>query len=474
MKRSRKPLSVLAIFLSVLAIGFVFNCNTAQSKKKKQAKKSPPFFRAFDHMMFEGPLSKLKGPSRVYGGDRESGATYYDQISKELAFVGNRPPATLDAILEYMGYGAITAQDFDRLEPTVLMDPAKLQRAVANQNKLKIAWQGKPLRQGEILATRFFAPKTSDVSGKVEPVKLSWRKLVRLKARPGSTAYGKGIDAMFWLSNSYMEVSEKSPYDSHIKNNQVILTKKKEASLKDSIYFFVFDSVERGGKIALYAETSWDAADPELLGDINKKYFIPDACVHCHGLSRDEGMLSYLDTDHWLDRIQPGDDFTDLLNSKWSPIFDGGKNPDSKQYRQAFEVLRQLNREILQQNQSVSPDSFFTRATQNWLRLHKDNSAHLEPIKRSIVDKENPVLWNAASETDRQLLPLLNRYCYRCHSSLLFHVFDKQAVLDRIDDMVYRIEEEDFSVAMPQDRILSAAQKQRFIKLLEALAEENQ
>lgn len=355
------------------------------------------------------------------------------------------------------------------------MDFDQLARAVSNPGEFRANFGSQPIAPLEILVTRFFAPKTTDVSGKTNPQKLSWRRLTRLKARPDSRADQNGIAACFLMSNSYVPLTDKTPFAEFGAANQVILVRKQGAKLRHPMYWLLFDTLAHEGKLANFAMTSWDAADPELMANQPlKKYYVPGACMHCHGGWEQSGMLSYLDTDHWLDRTKAGDDFAELGKSRFHPIFDGGKDANSEKFSKSFEVLRHLNEEILQQNISVDPDSFMTRAAAKWIELHKTSHQHVPLLERGILGTDKKTVWNPANETERELLPLLNRYCYRCHSSLAYHVFDKQAVLDLVDDMAYRIEEEDFSLLIPQDRKLDPALKKRLVELLEQLGKENQ
>jgi hypothetical protein len=66
-------------------------------------------------------------------------------------------------------------------------------------------------------------------------------------------------------------------------------------------------------------------------------------------------------------------------------------------------------------------------------------------------------LWDSTSDRQRRLLYYLNRYCYRCHSSIKYNVFDRANVEARsstIDpDIQTRVQEiADPNTWMPQDR----------------------
>jgi hypothetical protein len=89
-----------------------------------------------------------------------------------------------------------------------------------------------------------------------------------------------------------------------------------------------------------------------------------------------------------------------------------------------------------------------------WLALHETNSSFVDMFDRNIAPI-GQAQWNKANPIDRQLLPLLNRFCFRCHSSIKYHVFDKERVLDLWELMVDRLElDTSDEYAMPQDRDL--------------------
>jgi len=73
------------------------------------------------------------------------------------------------------------------------------------------------------------------------------------------------------------------------------------------------------------------------------------------------------------------------------------------------------------------PRSSGRRGAGSWLNstIHPnpDSSRHVPPYERGFG--ANP--WNAASDQDRTLVYYLNRYCYRCHSSIKYSVFERDA-----------------------------------------------
>lgn len=410
-------------------------------------------------------------------GDELEAIAYYGKMAKELEFPNNEPPRDIDALLGYCGYGGLKAKDIERLRSEVLMDFDRLKTSVSNPEEFKKAFS-KPIKSGDLLSSRFFAPKITDVSG-LDPAKeFGWRKVVRLRTRKGSQAAQKGVAAMFLLFNFFEKNLNASPFeaaegqpDKHSPNNQVMLIRNNP----NTAYWLVFgalDEKEKGERIN-FLQASFDAAYPDqpVPGGQIKKYFLPVACAQCHGESKPQ--LNYLDSDHWFDRVQPGDDFSDIsVKSQFGVIFDGGKDTASSQFKKAFEVLRQLNQEIRDQNKIMDTCSFQLRAVENWLKRHEGNNTQFFPPIDRPIPPINPQgrIWTKGNATDEALLPLLNQYCYRCHSSALYHVFDKEAVLVRKDEMHRYIE----TTFMPQDRLMDKTpkgkeDKQKMLDLLKAL-----
>src|SRR5262249_24050123 len=154
-----------------------------------------------------------------------------------------------------------------------------------------------------------------------------------------------------------------------------------------------------------------------------------------------KGKANYLDTDHWFDRVTPkygvtgapfeSEDFYGLANSTFGVLYDGGKDLTTETFKRAFGVIRQLNREIKDQNERVRGNNnanFQLRAVEKWLALHKESADHVPPDERGFGD--NP--WKPGNENHRKLLYFLNRYCYRCHSSVKYNVFERQAVKSKV------------------------------------------
>lgn len=81
---------------------------------------------------------------------------------------------------------------------------------------------------------------------------------------------------------------------------------------------------------------------------------------------------------------------------------------------------------------------------------------------RALKSPLGPAMWNSANPVDAALLPKLNRYCFRCHGSVKFDIFDKEMVLRFRTSMKAALfprgKIADPRKAMPPDRQLSAAE----------------
>jgi hypothetical protein len=204
------------------------------------------------------------------------------------------------------------------------------------------------------------------------------------------------------------------------------------------------------GKVGTFLEASFDLGGPKPPPD--NRYYVPRSCGQCHGTVdpvQKAGKVNYLDTDHWFDRIQKDDDFPKV--SPRDVLVDGAPG--------AYSPLRVLNQEIARQNQAVvgTGPKFALLAANKWLELHKPGSAtetqHVPAIQRGFRESPSDPVWTPGNPTDEKLLPLLNRNCFRCHSSVNFHVFEKKAIKDRARGIKTRIGLTS-SAKMPQDRIL--------------------
>jgi hypothetical protein len=337
---------------------------------------------------------------------------------------------------------------------------------------------------GDVVASRFFAPKIIDVSDVGSPADtkaLGWRKVVRLRVKAGSPAAAKGITAMFLLFNVFQNRADvaSDPFVPCIsdtgrcsQNNQVMLIVGRPVS--DTAYWMVFKNAAiNGGERTDNLPATFDGGDiPVDAPSAVKPYYLPAACADCHGRSADHAKLNYLDSDHWNDRIQDGDDFTILRTASTNGVlFDGRRDTSSAAFKAAFEAIRTINGEIKDQNRAAGGDDFPFRAVDNWLQIHSTNTNFLPPIERAIpAPTSNPGarVWSRGTPNDEALLNLLNRFCFRCHSSVIYHVFDKEAVFTKRRSIKALVQ---FN-AMPQDRLMDphfTTEKGNLIRFVEAL-----
>jgi hypothetical protein len=409
---------------------------------------------------------------QVVQGTEDAARTYYKTVvASQMNFESATTieSSNIKSLLTYFGYPAITAKDLHQLSSDQLMG-------------LSAA--------GDILATRFFAPKISDVKEKPVAVPenggFGWRKLVRLKAKAGSAADSNGMQTLFFLQNIFEATVAGDPFDFNknvSKFNQAIVIRKTGSGPynadKRPAYFLTYGRLVKvdakgipapvGGQLqddgplifSLKATFDEDDRDPET-NSSPKEYFVPDSCLQCHGGATARVKLNYLDTDHWIDRVTPDyglsdpkfglEDFTALSQSPQGVIYDGGKDTTTPMFKNAFSVIRQLNEEIKAQNADVAgPNNFQLAAVSKWLELHATETGYVPPFKRGFGAAP---IWDPQSERDKKLIYYLNRYCYRCHSSVRYNVFDRLAVSNRasqIESRVLEINSPD--IWMPQDRI---------------------
>ncbi len=335
------------------------------------------------------------------------------------------------------------------------------------------------------------------------------------------------MEALFFLQNVIGGTATGDPFDANLnfsKFNQAIAVRKVGPfnNDKNSLYFFAYSPLikltdnngtkvpfkdangnfEDDGKLAFSLNATFDETDriPET-NSPPSEYFVPDSCAKCHGNSRIRAKLNYLDTDHWFDRVTPHyglndpkyteEDFTALANSPYALLYDStSKDPETEPFKTAFGVIRNLNEEMRDQNSrldtgSSGANNFQLAAVTKWLDLHKpeaNGAKHVPPYERGFGAEP----WDSSKETHKKLLYYLNRYCYRCHSSVKYNVFDRIAVksLAGQDELQSRVQEiDDPERWMPQDRIFpglkvnmgageATGDLKEFLELVEILKQE--
>ncbi|QRN97078.1 hypothetical protein JRI60_50380 [Archangium violaceum] len=355
------------------------------------------------------------------------------------------------------------------------------------------------LKKGEILVSRFFAPKIVNFSVAPAQREVGWRRLVRINSRPGSEAKKHFVESAWILFNHFTKPPTHSPFGgtnvplspkNGSVNTQVALITHCaagqtacEAAELNSIYWMDFGASEKGYKLSYQLDAFFDAGS--LPG--SAPYFVPNGCDTCHGSLRGNAVLNHLDTDHWLDRITDGD--FPALNKPDAPpaLFDAGKDVKSAQYAAAFAVLRQLNQEVATMQQRVNANGFHLAANKKWLDLHKTsvapepdltkrafaffNTGH--PLKKDRKPTPGPLNWTSSAE-DKELLGLMNKYCYRCHGAIRYDLFSKDMVADQSSPILDRLEPNPtqakiIGFKMPVDREMSPQDKKRMIELIEKL-----
>lgn len=397
---------------------------------------------------------------KVIPGTEQEAKEYYIEIRKLMP---SFPQPTLAEsrigdMLNYFGFPALLATDLERLDPGDLMDFERLRRAVSNRPEFEAAYSGQPLRPGEILSTRFFAPKIINVRDPqvngVPKGGFGWRKVLRFRSREGSRARRDGLDTFLLLFN-FTSQDPRFPQNEHAGQIQSMLIPdyRNRGSHRDA-YFLVYLGLGKPdpGKVGFFLEATFDLAG--VVPD--DRYYVPRSCGQCHGtVANDQkgAKVNYLDTDHWIDRT--GDDFQRVR--KEDVLVDG---------QGSFPTFRQLNNEIRQQNAAVVPSTDFALlAADKWLELHRNNDQHIDPLDRGFGN----LPWNGQSEVDKSLLPLLNRYCFRCHSSIKYHVFQREAVLRRKNSIITRLDSTTPGFLMPLDRKLDSGEKQKIRDLMRKL-----
>jgi hypothetical protein len=285
-----------------------------------------------------------------------------------------------------------------------------------------------------------------------------WRKVVRLKALPSSKADTIGLATIYILFNVFEPDPNRNPFLNKSANNQVIIIPRNFATgSEDSMYWLVYKPKGDGYKIGYFLFAAFD-----LPGRQN--YYVPTACAQCHGHDQEYGSpsgngtfsfakLNYLDTDQWYDAADF--DFPETIAGPFDVIFDGGIDHSGSDYKNAVDILRKLNGGILQQNVATSranqSDLFKIRAVEKWVSLHTANDLPVDTARRAL--DVGGAVWDPSDPDNQHLLGLLDRFCFRCHSSMYYHVFDKQGVLDEKRQIIRRVGARN----MPQGRQLDDA-----------------
>jgi hypothetical protein len=409
---------------------------------------------------FADKYCKTNVTTVVPSGSELEARRYYQDLSAKIGFPIQDPlpgqpgpTTTLVDVAAYLGYAAkapavaLSAKELQDALPAELMDPVVLGRRLG----------GLLLSAGDVLVARFFAPKISDVS-QASVTQAGWRKLVRLRAQPGSAAAAHGVEYGIVLFNFFAPIDQADPFSGNDSvNTQTILV---VSDSRKSLYWVDFGQTSKGATLSHELDAFFDAGHVPQQSSGKAAYFVPCACISCHGGLRLDftitppapdnhfraPLLDYLDTDHWQDRTAPGDDFQAL---KAPVLFDRG----------TFGVILLINQEIERQNEAAQSDSVLRKAVEHWLTWHLEKGKTPEPLFDRVLQRsESSGVWRANDPIDAELLPEFNRFCFRCHGSVKFDVMDKEMVLaltSKLNAALFpRDQFSDPRAAMPPDRNL--------------------
>ena len=418
------------------------------------------------------PSSQTPIKVQVEAGNEAQAKAYYAETLNALDLPADLDKVDMTTMLKFMGYNDLTPAQLEDVHSAELMK-----------------------RFGsDLLSSAFFAPKITDVSQGPGKINVGWRKVIRLRSRAGSDAIKKGIAAGFILFNKFQGTNpDDDPFEPakhESQTTQLILVRGQKSAdaepINRPLHFFVYGPVSGGAKLKLALTASFDAAAPEIEAELTKtstvkNYFVPLACGQCHGgLKRNEvgdkevnfavQKLNLLDTDHWFDRIEDGDDFAFLQHSKFPVLYDSKVSSGTATHDSAFAVLRSLNEEIKSQNQLVDDPanlSFQSRAVDKWIQLHASDTSHKGVFARALTPSGSGPAWDSNSSPDKDLLPKLNRFCYRCHSSIAYNLFDRSQVACRKTPIKNFLALDPANPRhMPQDRVLDKATQDELTKLV--------
>jgi len=492
--QTRFPLLIAGILTALLMV--FTSCTPASAPKKgspgeratqltkRAATGSSKALREKNAKLAEKSVSIFIEP-----GDLSEAQKYYNRISQRLGLrlldQANNilPEANLTELINYLGYEGLVAGDLEALPSADLMPRDSsgftlLSQKVSDSATFVAKRTLADFANDNVLVSRFFAPKIVDYTKVESPTATQhytpgWRKLVRLKPLPNSRASAADIDTTYILFNFVRDDVSLDPFDKNFsKNNQVIIVPKKfQNGAEDSAYFLVYLQAPENKLGFALSGVAFDLPGA-------KDYHVPRSCAQCHGHDGRSGnsspgpadgiyrqaRVNYLDTDQWHDAINF--DFPQLSGTPWAVVFDGGNDVQSSGYHLAMDVMRKLNAGARAQNKTVDETDFKFQAADKWIQLHTNQDGPV-PFTDRVFGAS---LWNATNPDEKELLSLLNHYCFRCHSSIRYNVFDKQGVNDSSGGFASRLNAATNSPRyMPQGRKLPTDVKNRIIELSEKL-----
>lgn len=465
----------------------------------------------------------------VEPGTKEEAEKYYERISGVLKF--DFLQSTLEALIAHLGYSeptvvqgkivfkGLTAKDLEDLPsftlmPRNILEFSELSTLVSDPAAFSALLSLADFQNDKVLVSRFFAPKIAtyyndpnkggDPFAPINPDNIvpGWRKLIKLVPRSGSQAAIDGqISHAYVLFNFKKADPNVDPFVGNESGNNQIIVVPKNPLAGDRVFFAVYQSKSVGYPIGTFLQADFDL--PGHVGVVfpakDSQYFVPRSCAECHGHSRvgqvtligqpvdpnsgdptddfSKGIYrfakpNYLDTDQWYD--WKDFDYRGISGSLNDVVFDGGRDTSSSDYVRALDVIRKLNTGIASESLAAELDSkvptFSTLGAQKWLELHQTTDFRRPYSVRSIGNSA----WDANKPDEMKLLRLLNNHCFRCHSSLRYSVFDKDAVAARKDDIPVflnvLLKDPNGNPLpgnyMPQGRVLSASDKAEIERLL--------
>jgi hypothetical protein len=329
---------------------------------------------------------------------------------------------------------------------------------------------------GDVLVSRFFAPKIMNVKFKEDDDKfrLGWRRLVRLKAQPGSAAQDNHIASAVILFNTFTKPTDEPFAQGNFSVNTQVMLLPDPAFVRplagqpgdgqmDSVYWLDYQSTTAGGpgKLGYALDASFDANELPDAGI--KSYFVPHGCVACHGNNDQRSMLNFLDTDHWFDRLN--NDFPKFKTSNGALLYDAGTNdPADQKFKDAVEVIRTFNEEAHKHAQQAQPKHDESLAAAKWLDIHKTNYVPVPPIRRTIGAAPQ---WSGEDANEVAVLETMSQYCYRCHGTVKFSIFNKKSLLENRDKLLQRLDAgAEVGLKMPPDRDLPNDKRDLLLRFL--------
>jgi hypothetical protein len=428
-------------------------------------------------------LAPINARAAVPHGTEDGARIYYQALAGTLGFSTADAifQTTLNDVATYLGYAGVTGADLQDLPAAVLMTPDLLLApctaeggsclsSLRNREAVVASLGAVPIRPDDILVSSFFAPKIMNVRDPETTRQVGWRKLVRLRARAGSGALIHHIASGIVLFNFF--TSPGSPPfapGAESVNTQVMLVTEGSSvpppntNGRSTIYWLDYDVLSKGGRLSFALNATFDANELPADSTGLQKYYVPDGCNACHGDNTRRALVNYLDTDHWFDRLES--EFPTLRASGQALLFDGRTNDVSAaSYKLAFDVIRRFNIEADEQVRKAQPRHAEAFAAAKWLELHQASNEHFLPVQRAIGVAPR---WAAGNTDDVAALNALNQYCFRCHGTVKFSVFDRQSLVRQTPKLrdALRVDAP-AGIRMPPDRDLPDAARIAILKIL--------